>query len=77
MHPIVVVGEAKPGDVMEGPFVAVPLATWEAVSAASEQVTSLTEKLKQERELNARITQNFQEYMRDHQVLLSQKKAGR
>lgn len=76
MHEIVVTGETKPGDVMDRPFVAVPFATWETTKAAAAQVSDLTAKLQQERDLSAKITQEFQDYMRENRVLTQQKKAG-
>jgi hypothetical protein len=74
MHEMVVVGETKPGDLMERPFVAVPYAQWLELTAAAQREAGLTEQLATEKERSAGIVANLGEYMRDHQVLIKQER---
>lgn len=57
-------------------LVTVPAEAWREAQAALKRVPVLVEQLAQERELSARITTEFQGYMREHQVLHAQQKAG-
>lgn len=79
MHEIEVIGETKPGDVMERPYVAVPFAKWLEIKDAAQREAAVAQQLAEEKERSAGIVANFEEYMRDQQVLikLERKREGR